>query len=337
MTVEAPRSAALVPPASSERGIADHGAGGLEPPGVPEQVVTEAGGIAVSGLLLRAREPRAVLVALHGGATTAAYFDCPGHPELSLLRVAAELGFTVLALDRPGYGASAPFTDRLWDPQRRVDVMYSAVTQLVPETGRGAGTFVIAHSAGCELALRMAADSRGAALLGIELAGTGREFAAAARKVLMGPRGPVERPRGLAELLWRPAALYPPDVVGGAALAAVGPRLEAAAVTDWADTEFPSLAARVRIPVRFTLGDHERVWRNDSDAMTQVGATFTAASRVVLNRQAGSGHNLSVGRSARAYHLGVLGFAEECLLAAEDGFDCLPEQFDGAEPFRPGR
>ncbi|MDR7166468.1 pimeloyl-ACP methyl ester carboxylesterase [Nocardia kruczakiae] len=321
MTVEAQRSAAQYPASPAARAWE-----------APEQVVTEAGGIAVSGLLLRAREPRAVLVALHGGATTAAYFDCPGHPELSLVRVAAGLGFTVLALDRPGYGASAPFTERLWDPQRRVDVMYSAVSQLVPDADRGAGTFVIAHSAGCELALRMAADPRGAALLGIELAGTGREFAAAARQIVMGPRGPVERPRGLGDLLWRPASLYPPDLLGGAALAAVGPRLEAAAVTDWADTEFPALAARVHIPVRFTLGDHERVWRNDSDAMTHVGATFTAASRVVLNRQPGSGHNLSVGRSARAYHLGVLGFAEECLLTAGDGFDCHPRQFDGAEP-----
>ena len=29
------------------------------------------------------------IVALHGGASSAAYFDCPGHPELSLLALGA--------------------------------------------------------------------------------------------------------------------------------------------------------------------------------------------------------------------------------------------------------
>lgn len=302
----------------------------------PERVVTEAGGIAVSGLLMRAREPRAVLVALHGGATTSVYFDCPGHPELSLLHTARDLGFTVLALDRPGYGASAPHADRLWDPRRRVDLMYSAVAQLLPDA-RDAGILLIAHSAGCELALRMAADDRGRDLLGLEVAGTGREYSAAAATMLSGPRGPGARPRGLNELLWQPARLYPPDLVGGAAIAVNGPRLEAATVTDWADTEFPALAGRIRVPVRFTLGDHERVWRNDPDGMAHAGTAFTAAPRVVLNRQPGSGHNLSVGRSARAYHLGVLAFAEECLLAAGDGFSCSATQFDGADGTRPGR
>jgi len=42
---------------------------------------------------------------VHGGATSSAYFDCPGHPRLSLLRLAATHGFTAIALDRPGYGA----------------------------------------------------------------------------------------------------------------------------------------------------------------------------------------------------------------------------------------
>lgn len=311
--------------------------GSESPHGTPGPVQTEVAGIGVSGLLARARNPRAVLVAIHGGATTATYFDCPGHPELSLLRTGSEFGLTVLALDRPGYGASAPFADRLWDPQARVDLMYSAVARLLRDEPQGAGTVLIAHSAGCELAMRMAADDRGGALLGLELAGTGREYSAAARQLLFEGREPGTRPRGLHELLWQPADLYPRDVVGGAALAATGPRLEAATVTDWAETEFPALAARIPVPVRFTVADHERVWRSDPEGLEYAGAAFTRAPRVVLNRQPGSGHNLSVGCAARAYHLGVLAFTEECLLAAGDGFHGTARQFDGAELTRPGR
>ncbi|NEE43926.1 alpha/beta hydrolase, partial [Streptomyces sp. SID8455] len=51
--------------------------------------------------------PRAVLVALHGGGMRAGYFDSRARPGLSLLALGAQLGYTVLAVDRPGYGLSA--------------------------------------------------------------------------------------------------------------------------------------------------------------------------------------------------------------------------------------
>src|SRR5262249_62022404 len=70
--------------------------------------VVDADGIPMSARLAEVPHPRAVVVALHGGAVTSAYFDAPGQPRHSLLRTGAALGFTVLALDRPGYGSAAP-------------------------------------------------------------------------------------------------------------------------------------------------------------------------------------------------------------------------------------
>ncbi len=52
-------------------------------------------------------------MAIHGGGTTAMYFDCPGHPSYSLLRSGTAAGFTVVALDRPGYGSSAPYPEAM--------------------------------------------------------------------------------------------------------------------------------------------------------------------------------------------------------------------------------
>ncbi|MEU6539132.1 hypothetical protein [Streptomyces sp. NPDC047000] len=84
-------------------------------------------GISLSFRASRVRQPRAVVLALHGGGTDSAHFDCPGHPRLSLLRTGAALGRTVIALDRPGYGASLPHAPRLTDPARRVDLAHAAL------------------------------------------------------------------------------------------------------------------------------------------------------------------------------------------------------------------
>jgi hypothetical protein len=59
------------------------------------------------------------------------------------------------------------------------------------------------------------------------------------------------------------------------------PSYEGSEVRRWV-RDFPVLAARVRIPVHYSLGDHEKVWRS--------------------------------GPAALAYHLKVLSFAEECVL-----------------------
>src|SRR5688572_16547786 len=102
-------------------------------------------GVPMSGLVARAAEPRAVIVAVHGGATSSTYFDCPGHPELSLLRTAADRRFTTIALDRPGYGASALYADEMADPNRRTAVAYGAVDKILADDSRGAGLFLFAH------------------------------------------------------------------------------------------------------------------------------------------------------------------------------------------------
>jgi hypothetical protein len=70
------------------------------------------------------------------------------------------------------------------------------------------------------------------------------------------------------------------------------------------------------VPVRYCLGDHERVWSSGPSALADIGSLFTASPRVVTAEQAEGGHNLSRGLSALAYHLNVLAFAEECALAA---------------------
>ena len=69
----------------------------------------------------------------------------------------------------------------------------------------------------------------------------------------------------------------------------------------------------MRVPVRFSLAEHEPFWENGPAGLADVAAMFTASPRVVVNEQRDSGHNLSLGFTAAAYHLGVLSFVEECV------------------------
>jgi pimeloyl-ACP methyl ester carboxylesterase len=284
--------------------------------GAPRPRVVLVDGVPMSGLIAEADEPTAVVVALHGGASTAAYFDCPGHPRLSLLRTAAALGYTVVALDRPGYGSSAPYPDAMQQPEQRIALAYGAVDKILGTNPRGAGLFLLGHSAGCELAVRMAADERAGqdALVGLGLAGTGLRYAEAAGEMLKTATS-TQRPSGLRELLWQPAHLYPPEVLSGMTNSSGGALYEVTMVKDWPRQDFPALAAQIRVPVLFSHAEYEKVWQSDPEALADIAALFTAAPRFVLNEQIDAGHNLSLSVSAAAYHMKVLSFVEECVIA----------------------
>lgn len=266
----------------------------------------------MSALVAPAAEPRAVIVAVHGGATSAAYFDCPGRPELSLLRAAAAQGFTTIALDRPGYGTSAVYAADFADPARRVAATSAAVDKILGDGLSGARIFVMGHSAGCELALRLATTRDD--VVGVELAGTGLRYSEPA-KAIISEATVTSRPAGLRDLLWQPTELYPAEVLTGA-LSAPGVAYEGEVTANWARRDFPALAAELTVPVQFSIADHEKVWESSPEAVAAITALFTASPQVRINAMAGSGHNISVGLTAGEYHRKVLSFIEECIADA---------------------
>lgn len=279
----------------------------------PRLVIVDS--VPMSALVAEADDPKAVIVAIHGGGTTATYFDCPGHPSYSLLRTGAAAGFTVVALDRPGYGSSAPYPDAMVSGEQRVNLAYGAVNRILGERPCGAGVFVWGHSGGCELTVRMAADGRGTDLLGIELAGTGRHYHPAAKEILKTATR-EHRPSGMRELLWSPEELYPREVLGGATVSPSAPAYEDQMVSDWARKTFPELAPAVRIPVHFSIAEHEKVWQTDDAAVAEIGPLFAGVPRFVVHRQPGAGHNISLSHAAPDYHSKVLAFVQECVAEA---------------------
>jgi pimeloyl-ACP methyl ester carboxylesterase len=278
----------------------------------PRLVIVD--GVPMSALVAEAPDPRAVIVAIHGGGTTALYFDCPGHPKLSLLRGGAAHGYTVVAIDRPGYGSSAAYPDAVAEPEQRVRLAYGVVDRVLSEKPSGAGIFLMAHSGGCELAMRMAADEQRADLIGMELAGTGRHYHPAAREILKTATR-EHRPSGMRELLWHPTELYPPEMLSGATVYPGAPPYEDKMVSNWARQDFPALAPNVRIPVQFSIAEHEKVWQCDGAAQAEIASMFANARKFQVNEQSGAGHNISVGHTAAAYHDKVFAFADECVKA----------------------
>nr|WP_162257881.1 MULTISPECIES: alpha/beta hydrolase [unclassified Kitasatospora] len=270
-------------------------------------ITLDAGGITLSALLARPSNApcRAMVVALHGAGMSAAYFGGPAHPETSFLSLAADLGFAAVAVDRPGYGHSARQLPEGQGIADQAATLAAALRGLAARYDTGAGIFLLAHSFGGKAALRIAADGAVPGLLGLDISGCGDEYAAP----------PVaEAPRGGRNwrLNWGPLRLYPPGTfqAGGTVVAPVPPR-ELADAVRWQE-EFADLAGRIRVPVRLTFAEHESWWRHDQQAVARLRSRLSASPRVVIDHQPDAGHNISLGWTARAYHLRTLGFVEEC-------------------------
>jgi len=269
------------------------------------EIVVAAGGLELSALLTEpAGEPRATVVAVHGGGMRAGYFDGQAHPGVSLLRLGASLGYTMIALDRPGYGRSA---DRLPSGQALADqaaTLRAALVTLRTRHPTGAGVLLLGHSYGGKLALATAAQA-GAELLGVDVSGLGHRYAVDAHSALAGPRAH--------RLHWGPLRLYPPGTFSRAApLVTPMPDDERREAPRWPEL-FPEIASRVRVPVRFTFAEHEGWWCHDEASVADL-TQMLAAPSVRAERMAHSGHNISLGWTARAYHLRALAFLEECLV-----------------------
>ncbi|MFG2376899.1 alpha/beta hydrolase [Streptomyces sp. NPDC048504] len=290
-------------------------------PGV-RTITLDADGVTLSALLLEAeqRPPRAVVVALHGGGMNAGYFDGQAHPHLSLLTLGASLGYTVLALDRPGYRHSATRLPEGQSLADQADSVHAALDDFTFRYETGAGLFLLAHSYGGKVALSAAADPAGGNLLGLDISGCGHTYAVARNELPGSPR------HGHWMRNWGPLRLYPPNTFrNSASMVAPMPERERAEVARWPEL-FREVASRVLVPVRLTFAEHEAWWRHDEVTLAGLAAGFSRSPRVVVDRQPDAGHNMSLGWAARSYHLRAHAFFEECLARYEATTTVQPER-----------
>jgi pimeloyl-ACP methyl ester carboxylesterase len=283
------------------------------------QITIDAGGVALSALLSEppVTKPRATVVALHGGGMTSAYFDGQAHPDVSLLTLGARLGYTVLAIDRPGYGLSAAQLPDGAPLAEQAELVQAALQSFSSSYPVGHGMFLLAHSYGGKLALATTARAPVPGLFGIDISGCGHQYA----------RQPdlTSAPRRAAKLNWGQLSFYPPGTFAASApIAGRMPVREYQELGLWPE-RFPGIAARVTVPVRFTFAEHEPWWRTDGEAIADMTAQL-ASPYTIVEQHRRAGHNISLGWSARPYHLRALAFLEECL-----GLAATPERTDDAD------
>lgn len=275
-------------------------------------VVLDADGVQLSGLLAEPARlpPRAVVVAVHGSGMRAGYFDSRARAGLSLLATGAGLGYTVLSVDRPGYGRSADRLPEGLPLAAQARALDAALTSFSRTNPVGAGFFLVGHSNGGKLVLATAAETEGPGLLGLDVSGVGTRSAVTPDQ-LPGVAGHGDWRRH-----WGSLRLYPPDAFRlGRELVSPTPAAEVHEAAAW-PLAYPRIAARIQVPVRFTFAEQERWWCFDEEAVAELRRPL-AAPRVAVEHQPDAGHNISLGWAARSYHLRVLGFLEECLLARD--------------------
>ena len=287
------------------------------------EVVIDTGEIALSGLVAGPAGPaKGLILALHGGSYSAGYWNYRGARGESLMALGADLGFHVLALDRPGYGSSHDFAPARLGLDAQVGFLFDAIDAWGRANGFAGPVFVIGHSIGGILTLLMAAHARSTGLAGIDVLGVPFRFPSteAGDEVnswsTTGTHVPPPDTEARKWLLFGPEGTYDPEAF---AYDSTLPR--PMPVAEYVDAlKMPGAWARVlpaiRIPVQFTLAEFEVMQATGRDTLAEVEALLTGSSNVRVALQTGSGHNASTHHIARAYHLRALAFFEECLAQA---------------------
>ena len=115
--------------------------------------------------------PRPLVVALHGGFYTSAYFDVPGR---SLVETARCVEVPLVALDRPGYGDTSIDDPSVLTHDNSAAMLDDAIEDLWNGVrDHVVGVVLIGHSIGASIALRVAARATRWPVLGVAVSGIG--------------------------------------------------------------------------------------------------------------------------------------------------------------------
>lgn len=251
-----------------------------------------------------------LVVALHGGGYTSAYFDVPGH---SLLERAAGVGIPAVALDRPGYGGSDPVGPDGSVFAANAAALDHVITELWAESGgRSRGVVVIGHSIGAAIALTIASRKPTWPLLGIAIsgcllrapAGMGDMFAS-----IPGETWPVPH-KDKASFMFGPVGTYRAGVPRSAESAAVPVRLaELVEISSQWEKQYAHLAPRIEVPVHVRQGRFDALWVTDDEQLAEFAGALTASPAVDAEIVPGSGHAIDFHRGGLALQLQQLAFA----------------------------
>jgi pimeloyl-ACP methyl ester carboxylesterase len=269
--------------------------------------------LSVSGRLARSSGDGPLIVCLHGGSYTSAYFDVPGH---SLLELGRANGFPVLALDRPCYGESDAISDRPISFDVNAEVLDEAIGVAWRTLElHSPGVVLVGHSIGGAIALITAARHPSWPLLGVSVTGIGHVLPPGIADAWNSmPPGPVEFTIDQRrQFMYGPDWTFDPGVIAAAEVSAAPIPLEELleVVGGWIDA-FPGIAAAVTAPVQYALAEYDGLWSATSETVAGFAEQFANVPAIEASLFRAAGHNIDHHHVGRALHLAQLAFALRC-------------------------
>jgi pimeloyl-ACP methyl ester carboxylesterase len=260
-------------------------------------------GTPLSGWYLEGSADLPVLVAIHGGSSTSAYWNLAAMGDAALPRVAEAAGFPVVAVDRP----SRPVGDRRPVPSlaEQATLVARTVPGLAGPLGRRRPVPVVAvgHSIGGMVAVHLAAQGGdGVRVLGLEISGLGLRYRDDAPLEALHAAAALDAPvpvaAGSRRRFFGPAEGWDPCVAAEDTRSAVPAEpSDVAEVVAWPGA-LPVLAGRVRVPLRLVVGQHDVYWPADGLSLADAALAFRAAPWVEVRAVPGAGHSLQLHRAA---------------------------------------
>lgn len=261
--------------------------------------------------------PLPLVVAIHGGSYTSAYFDVPGS---SLLDRATANGIPIIALDRPGYGDTPILDDAgIWGQAR---FLTEALGEAWRVHGQGTrGIVLVGHSIGGAIAATVASEAEGLPLLGVAVSGVGLRTPPAFGPMWGSlPETPhVELPAAVKnQVMFGPEGSFDP-AMQAASHDANAPAVRAELihiVGDW-QHRVHDILGRIAVPFHYRQAEDDRLWVVDEGEVQGFARALTRSPRVDAAMMRATGHCMDFHYVGAALQLQQLGFALQC--ASEAG------------------
>lgn len=259
-----------------------------------------------------------LVVAIHGGSYTSAYFDVPGH---SLLERAAMNQIPILALDRPGYGSTPILTEGeagIWGQARHLT---RALKEAWETFGAGTrGIVLIGHSIGGAIAATIASAPDGLPLLGLAVSGVGLHTPTGHGPMWNAlPQQPhADLPAEIKDnFMFGPEGSFDPESRARSHQAdAPAVRAELIDIVGSWNEQVLDVLGKIKVPVHYRQADGDHLWIVSEDEVQGFARALTHSPRVDAALMCGTGHCMDFHTVGRALHLQQLGFAVQCAAEA---------------------
>ena len=255
-----------------------------------------------------------LVVAIHGGTYTSAYFDVPGY---SLLDQAEALQVPIIAPDRPGYGQSALSLagDATIDGQAHY--LKGALAEAWERYGTGTcGIVLIGHSIGAAIAATIASASSKLPIIGVAVSGVGLRTPEghAAQWEGLPPIPIVEIPTPIKDqLMFGPPGTFDKSMPAASHVAnTTAPKAELVDITGGWHRRVHQVLGKITVPVHYRQAENDALWIVSQDEVDGFGRACSKSSRVDCEMMRNTGHCIDFHRVGRALQVQQLGFALQC-------------------------